>query len=51
MGIPLDGVGGGSGGLGRMEGRATGGEQSTKKEVGRVEAERAGVTVINWSVD
>jgi len=34
MGIPLDGVGEGGGGLGGMEGGATGGEWSTKKEVG-----------------
>jgi len=36
MGIPLDGAdgGGGRGGLGGMEGRAAGGEQSTKKGVG-----------------
>ena len=51
MGIPPDGAGGGSGGLGRIEGGATGGERSTKKGVGRVEAERAGVTVVNRSVD
>jgi len=51
MGIPLDGVGGGGGGLGRMEGRAAGGEQSTEKGIGRVGAERAGVMVINRSVD
>jgi len=36
MGIPPDGAdgGGGRGGLGGMEGRAAGGEQSTKKGVG-----------------
>jgi len=51
MGIPLDGVGGGGGGLGRMEGRAAGGEQSTEKGIGRVGAECAGVMVINRSVD
>jgi len=34
MGIPPDGTGGGGGGLGRIEGRATGGEQSTEKGVG-----------------
>jgi len=36
MGIPLDGAdeGGGRGGLGGMEGRAAGGERSTKKGVG-----------------
>jgi len=51
MGIPPDGAGGGSRGLGRMEGGATGGEQSTEKGVGQVGAERAGVTVIDQSVD
>jgi len=51
MGIPLDGAGGGGGGLGGTEGRATGGEQSTKKGVGRIGAERAGVTVVDRSVD
>jgi len=40
MGIPLDGAD-----------RATGGGQSTKKGVGQVGAERAGVTVIDQSVD
>jgi len=34
MGILLDGVGGGRGGLGRMEGEAAGGEWSTEKGVG-----------------
>jgi len=51
MGIPLDGAGGGGGGLGGMEGGAAGGERSTEKGVGRVGAERAGVTVVNQSVD
>jgi len=51
MGIPLDGAGGGGRGLGRTEGRATRGEQSTEKGVGRVGAEHAGVTVIDRSMD
>jgi len=51
MGILLDGAGRDRGGLGRMEGGATGGEQSTEKGVGRARAERAGVTVVDWSVD
>jgi len=51
MGIPPDGAGRGGGGLGGMEGGATGGERSTKKGVGRVGAERAGVMVVNRSVD
>jgi len=51
MGIPPDGAGGGGRGLGGTEGRATGGEWSTKKGIGRVGAERAGVTVIDWSMD
>jgi len=51
MGIPLDSAGGGGGGLGGTEGRATGGERSTEKGVGQVGAERAGVTVIDRSVD
>jgi len=51
MGIPLDGAGRGSGGLGGTEGRATGGERSTKKGVGRVGAERAGIVVVDRSVD
>ena len=51
MDIPPDGAGGGGGGLGGMEGRATGGERSTKKGVGRVGAERVGVTVVDQSVD
>jgi len=51
MGIPPDSAGGGSGGLGGTKGRATGGEWSTKKGVGRVGAEHTGVTVIDWSVD
>jgi len=51
MDIPPDGAGGGSRGLGGTEGGATGGEWSTEKGVGRVGAERAGVTVVDWSVD
>ena len=51
MGIPPDGAGGGRGGLGRTEGRAAGGEQSTKKGVGRARAEHAGVTVVDWSMN
>ena len=51
MGIPLDGVGEGGGGLGGMEGRAARGEQSTEKGVGRAGAEHAEVTVINQSMD
>jgi len=51
MGISLDGAGGGSGGLGGTEGGATGGERSTEKGVGRVGAKRAGVTVVDRSVD
>jgi len=51
MGIPPDSAGGGGGGLGGTEGRATGGERSTKKGVGQVGAEHAGVTVVNQSVD
>jgi len=51
MGIPPDGAGEGSGGLGRTEGGATGEEWSTEKGVGRVGAERAGVTVIDRSVN
>jgi len=47
MGIPPDGAGGGSGGLGGMEDEATRGERSTEKGVGRVGAERAGVTVVD----
>jgi len=51
MGIPPDGIGRGGGGLGRTEDRAAGEKQSTDKGVGRVGAERAGVTVVNQSVD
>jgi len=51
MGIPPDGAGEGDGGLGGTEGRATRGEQSTKKGVGQVGAGRAGVTVVDRSVD
>jgi len=50
MGIPPDGAGGGGGGLGGMEGGATGGKRSTEKEIGRIGAERAGVTVTDRSV-
>jgi len=51
MGILPDGVGRGRGGLGGTEGRAAGGEQSTKKGVGRAGAERAGVTVVDQIMD
>jgi len=51
MGTLLDGTGGGGEGLGGMEGGAAGGERSTEKGVGRAGAERAGVTVVDWSVD
>jgi len=51
MGIPPDGADGSSRGLGGMEGRATGGEQSTKKGVGRVRAGCAEVTVVDQSMD
>jgi len=51
MGTPLDGAGGDRGGLGGIEGGAAGGERSTEKGVGRAGAERAGVTVVDWSVD
>jgi len=51
MGTPPDGAGGGGGGLGRIEGRVAGGEQSTKKGVGRARAEHAGVTVVDQSMD
>jgi len=51
MGTPLDGAGRGGGGLGGTEGRAVEGERSTKKGVGRARAERAGVMVVDWSVD
>ena len=51
MGILLDGAGRGGGDLGRMEGRAARGEQSTEKGVGRAGVEHAGVTVVNWSMD
>jgi len=51
MGIPPDSAGGGGGGLEGTEGRATGGERSTEKGVGRVGAERAGVTVVDRSMD
>ena len=51
MGTPLNGAGGGGGGLGGVGGGAAGGERSTEKGVGRARAERAGVTVIDRSVD
>jgi len=51
MGIPPDGVGGSRGGLGRMEGGAARGEQSTEKGVGQVEAECAEVMVVDRSID
>ena len=51
MGIPPDGAGRGGGSLGRTEGGATRGEQSTKKGVGQAGAEHAGVTVVDRSVD
>jgi len=51
MGIPPDGIDRGGGGLGRTEGGAAGGEQSTKKEVSQVGVERTGITVVNRSVD
>jgi len=47
MGILPDGVDGGKGSLGGMEGGAARGERSTKKGVGRTGAERAGVTVVD----
>jgi len=49
--IPPDGIGGSRGGLGRMEGGAAGGEQSTEKGVGRVETEHTEVMVIDQSMD
>jgi len=51
MGTSLDGAGAGGGGLGGMEGGAAGEERSTEKGVGRARAERAGVTVVDRSVD
>ena len=51
MSILPDGAGGGKGGLGGTEGRAARAEQSTEKGVGRARAERAGVTVVDWSVN
>jgi len=51
MGIPLDGIGEGRGGLGRTEGGAAGEEWSTDKGVGRVGVEHAGVTVIDQSMN
>jgi len=51
MGTLPDGAGRGRGGLGGTEGGAAGGERSTEKGVGRARAERAGVTVVDQSVD
>jgi len=51
MGIPPDSAGGGRGSLGRTEGGAAGGEQSTEKRVGQAGVERAGVIVVNQSMD
>jgi len=51
MGIPPDSAGGGRGGLGKTEDRAAGGERSTEKGVGQARAERAGVMVVDQSVD
>jgi len=51
MGIPPDGADGGGRGLGGTEGRATRGEQSTEKEVGRVGAGHARVIVVDQSMD
>jgi len=51
MGTLPNGAGRGGGGLGGVGGGAAGGEQSTEKGVGRARAERAGVTVVDRSVD
>jgi len=51
MSILPDGAGGGKGGLGGTEGRAARAEQSTEKGVGRARAERAGVMVVDQSID
>ena len=51
MGTSPDGAGGGGGGLGGMEGGAAGEERSTEKGVGRARAERAGVTVVDRSMN
>jgi len=51
MGTLVDSAGGGRGGLGGMEGGAAGGERSTEKGVGRAGVERAGVTIVDRSVD
>jgi len=51
MGILLNSAGGGGGSLGGTEGRATRGEWSTEKGIGRAEVECAGVTVIDRSID
>jgi len=51
MGTLLDGAGGGRGGLGGTEGRAAEGDRSTEKGVGRARAERAGVMVVDQSMN
>jgi len=51
MGIPLDGISGGGGGLGGTRDGAARGERSTEKGVGRVGAKHAGVIVIDRSMD
>ena len=51
MGTPLNGAGRDGGGLGRTESEAAGGERSTEKGVGRAGVERAGVTVVDRSMD
>jgi len=51
MGISLDGVGRGGGGLGKTEDRAAGGEQSIEKGVGQAGAKHAGVMVVDQNVD
>ena len=51
MGILPDGAGGGREGLGGMEGGAAGEEQSTERGVGQARAERAGVIVVDRSMD
>jgi len=47
MGILLDGAGRGRGSLGRTEGGAAEGKQSTEKGVGQAGAECTGVTVVD----
>jgi len=51
MGIPLDGIGRGGGGLGRTKGKAAGGERSTEKGIGQVGVEHARVMVVDQRVD